>query len=110
MTGPLCGGSAIRIPSAGSRSVITSQYSTFVVTPTPNGEGQVISAATFFGSALGGGGVERLAGGRVVCAPATEASETTIAMAMSCLMLTSIVRVWCFRSTGQGTKVVARGR
>src|SRR5205807_10098883 len=65
VTGPLCGGSLMRMPAAGSRSVITSQKLIFVVTPTPSGVGQVISGASFFST--GGGGAAGFRAGRRVC-------------------------------------------
>src|SRR5690348_2002516 len=63
----------MRMPAAGSRSVITSQKLIFVVTPTPSGVGQIISGASFFST--GGGGAAGFRAGRRVWAVAAIAQK-----------------------------------
>src|SRR5207237_9673289 len=65
----------VRMPAAGSRSVITSQKLIFVVTPTPSGVGQVIAGASFFST--GGGGAAAFRAGRRVCAESGIARQST---------------------------------
>ena len=52
------------MPPAGSRPVLTSQKLSFVFTPTPSGDGHVMSGASFF-SGTGGGGAGLRGGLRV---------------------------------------------
>ena len=59
------------MPAFGSRPVKTSQYSRFVFTPVPSGDGQVISAGAIVGLRAGGAGFRVV---RRVCA----SSEPTI--------------------------------
>ena len=64
-------------PPAGSRPARTSQNTSFVLTPTPSGAGQLISGATFFVAAAGGAGGALRTGFRV-CANAGDAIAATI--------------------------------
>src|SRR5262245_129070 len=60
VTGPLCGGSVMRMPAAGSTPLITSQKDRPLVTPTPSSAGQTMRAGSRVGGAAGAAG---LAGG-----------------------------------------------
>src|SRR5687767_8768683 len=67
----------MRIPSFGSRPVNTSQYSRWVLTPVPSGDGHVSSAGATVGFRAAGAGL-RVGAGRFVWASTALADKNTV--------------------------------
>src|SRR5918994_790180 len=75
MTSPVCGGSLMMMPAAGSRPVNTSQNDRLVVTPSPRSEGHSTTAGSVF-SAGGAGPRPRLAWASTSTADTATASRS----------------------------------